>query len=222
MTSARAKEVLYDSETMLRLVDNELDELRDVPADGEKPADLGSWLNVLQRVSAEIGQVMHTLRDSRTALHSVALVELHHSSAKIQEVSSAAETAATDILDSVDRAQGMVDQLDQLETNDSEGAVAIRASLREELFGMMGALQFQDITAQQLGHVSSMLADIEQRLLSVTTLLGGMPGTASAAPETGEARTPVEVPIFSESASTLDVDTRQAAADALFRLRQTP
>ncbi len=38
MTSARAKELLYDSETMLRLVDNELAELRDEPSAADRLA----------------------------------------------------------------------------------------------------------------------------------------------------------------------------------------
>jgi chemotaxis regulatin CheY-phosphate phosphatase CheZ len=224
MTPARAKEVLYDSETMLRLVDNELSELRDEPEteSNTTPADLGAWLSVLQRASAEIGVVLQTLQNSRQALHEVAFERLQDSTAKIQEVSSAAETAATDILDSVDRAQQLVDSLDRLSATDSDEAANVRASLRDELFSMTGALQFQDITAQQLGHVSSMLADVEQRLHGVTTLLGGMPGVESMVEQTRSGASNKGEPVFSESASTLDAARRQADADALVRQRRTP
>jgi hypothetical protein len=230
MTSARAKEVLYDSETMLRLVDSELEELRDPvsPAERIHSSDLDTWVTVLQRASTEIAQVMQTLRESRQALQGVAVNELHTSTAKIQEVSTAAETAATNILDSVDRAQVMITQLDELGADDNDDAVAVRTSLRDELFSMMGALQFQDITAQQLGHVSSMLVEVEQRLLTVTELLGGMPSgipggiPGAGAENVGTEGAPQTALMYSESASTLDVDERQAAADALVRSRQTP
>jgi chemotaxis regulatin CheY-phosphate phosphatase CheZ len=238
MTSARAKEVLYDSETMLRLVDNELNELRDEPvmASVDSPddtaatpsADLTVWLGILQRASAEIGVVLDTLHHSRQALNEVAFDRLHDSTAKIQEVSSAAEVAATNILDSVDRAQQLVDTLDQLGSapHSADEATRIRTALRDELFGMTGALQFQDITAQQLGHVSNMLGDVEARLHSVTTLLGGMPGAMPdpkpVHPPASHGLRPSMLVTYSESASTIDADGRQATADALIRQRQTP
>jgi chemotaxis regulatin CheY-phosphate phosphatase CheZ len=231
MTSSRAKEVLYDSETMLRLVDNELEELRDPVAPQVEPqaepqsADrerIDAWLSVVQQASTEISQVMAMLQDSRQALHGVTLDHLHVSTAKIQDVSAAAETAATNIMDRVDRAQGLIDRLEQLSAADGDaGAASVRASLRDELFGMMGALQFQDITAQQLEHVSSMLIDVEHRLLSVSALLGGMPGASEALARLRSVF-PSNNSTYSASASTRDADIRQAAADELVRMRHTP
>jgi chemotaxis regulatin CheY-phosphate phosphatase CheZ len=227
MTSSRAKEVLYDSETMLRLVDNELKELRDPvePAAVDQSAELeaiNAWLSVLQQASADIGQIMNTLRASRQALHGVTLEPLHASTAKSQDVSSAAEAATTHIMDNVDRAHALIDRLDQLSVTDNDAdAASIRASVREELFGMMEALQFQDITAQQLGHVSSMLVDVERRLLTVSTLLDGMPDTIEALAQLRHV-VPSNDSTYSASASRRDADIRQAAADELVRMRHTP
>lgn len=223
MTSSRAKEVLYDSETMLRLVDNELEELRDpVEPKSTDREQTDAWLSVLQHASAEISQVMTMLRDSRQALDGVTLDHLHASTAKIQDVSAAAESAATNIMDRVDRAQELIDRLEELSATDGDAAAtSVRASLRDELFGMMGALQFQDIAAQQLEHVSSLLADVEHRLLSVSALLGGIPGANEALARLRSAL-PSNNSTYSASASTRDADIRQAAADEIVRMRHTP
>ncbi|MFI5239900.1 MAG: hypothetical protein ACHQQP_08815 [Gemmatimonadales bacterium] len=73
----------------------------------------------------------------------------------------------------------------------------------------MGSLQFQDITSQQLGHVSQMLCDIERRLHATSSLLSG--GGDEAVVISGE-----QLPTFAESASTQNSFERQATADAIF------
>jgi hypothetical protein len=126
-----ATEVLYDSEAALRLVDSQLDELRREPTPGaaDDPADalrdetrrhltallsqpvsqglgLAALPLILTRANEEIQAVLASLRDSRTALEAATVEKLQHTSAKLQEVTSATEVAATDILDGLDRAQG--------------------------------------------------------------------------------------------------------------------
>ncbi len=212
MSSSRIAEVLYDSETVLRLVDRELEELCEVPAQGNHLAVL---LAVMQRANMEIEQVLRTLRDSREALQDVTLREIHASTAKLAEVSSATEMAATCIMDGLDRAQGLIDQLDELDAPGAGSDATVRAAvarnhLRDELFAIMGSLQFQDITSQQLGHVSRMLADVERRLHATAAVLDG--GCASAASMDTEPRA-----AFAESATTRNAGQRQASADALIR-----
>jgi chemotaxis regulatin CheY-phosphate phosphatase CheZ len=129
-------------------------------------------------------------------------------------VSSATELAATRMMDGLERAHALTDSLDRLDTPDRspEAAVesaAVRARLRDELFSVMGSLQFQDITSQQLGHVSQMLHDIQRRLHATSSLLSG--GRAEAVAISGE-----QLPTFSESASTQNSFERQATADAIF------
>lgn len=211
MSSSRITEVLYDSETVLRLVDRELEELCEAAPQGNHLAVL---LAVMQRANMEIEQVLRTLRDSRDVLQEVTLREIHDSTAKLAEVSSATELAATSIMDGLDRAQGLIDHLDDLDTCEAGGdatvkAAAVRNRLRDELFSIMGSLQFQDITSQQLGHVSQMLGDVERRLHVTAAVLDG--GCANAAAMEHE-----PVPEFAKSASTRNAYERQATADALF------
>lgn len=212
MPSSRITEVLYDSETVLRLVDRELEELCEVQSEGNHLAVL---LVVMQRANMEIEQVLRTLHESREVLQDVTLREIHDSTAKLAEVSSATELAATRIMDGLDRSQGLVDQLDELDAHSVGGdatvkAAAVRSRLRDELFAIMGSLQFQDITSQQLGHVSRMLADVERRLHATAAILDG--GCANVVSIEAES-----MPAFAESASTRHAGQRQAAADAVIR-----
>lgn len=214
MSSSRITEVLYDSETVLRLVDRELDELREDPVESPPLAVL---LAVMQRANMEIAQVLTTLRESREALQEITVREIQDSTAKLAEVSSVTEIAATRIMDGLDRSQGLLDRLDEIDASDKGGdssveAAAVRGRLRDELFAIMGSLQFQDITAQQLGHVAQMLGDVECRLHATATLLDG--GHVEGIDVNCAA-----VPAFAESASTRNACERQAVADELFWTR---
>ncbi|MEO8945595.1 MAG: hypothetical protein ABI338_03780 [Gemmatimonadaceae bacterium] len=215
MPNSRIAEVLYDSETMLRLVDSELDELRDDAREaGLRGNNVGVLLAVMQRATSEIAQILCTLHTSREALQGVTLQEIHDSATKLGEVSTATELAATRMMDGLERAHALVDRLDELEPLGNPGDVAIeagvvRTKIRDELFAVMSSLQFQDITSQQLGHVAQMLRDIESRLQAISSLLSG--GTADAAIIASN-----QVPTFSESASTQNSFERQATADAVF------
>lgn len=215
MSNSRIADVLYDSETMLRLVDSELEELREDARDtGLRGNNVGVLLAVMQRATGEIAQVLCTLHTSREALQGVTLQEIQDSAIKLGEVCSATEIAATRMMDGLERAHALVDRLDELDSLDGVGdsvieAATVRAKIRDELFAVMGSLQFQDITSQQLGHVSQMLRDIERRLHAISALLSG--GRGEAAVISCE-----QLPTFSESASTQNSYARQATADALF------
>lgn len=220
MPTSRIAEVLYDSETVLRLVDSELDELRDDEPRAEDPADgspaghpMAVLLASVQHAQSEITGVLQVLHDGRTALREVPAREIEDSIGKLHDVCAATEAAATRIMDGVDRAQAMIEQLDLLaEEPTADGGLeeaTVRARIREELFAIIGSLQFQDITSQQLGHVSKMLGDVGRRVHASALLLDGACDEAEAL--AGEAH-----PVFAESASTRDVGERQAAADALF------
>ena len=215
MSNSRIAEVLYDSETMLRLVDSELEELRDDGRDaGLRGNNVGVLLAMMQRATGEIAQVLCTLHTSREALQGVTLQEIHDSTTKLGEVCSATELAATRMMDGLERAHAYVDRLDEIDSLGTSGdtvieASTIRAKMRDELFSVMGSLQFQDITSQQLGHVAQMLRDIERRLHATSSLLSG--GRTEATIIANE-----QLPTFSESASTRNSFERQATADALF------
>lgn len=178
-TTQRAQEVLYESEAALRLVDQELNQLQDVQGDYHRD-DFGAIAGaltdlpmILERANTQIMAVLVRLRESRAAIQSTAVEKLQVTHEKLREVTSATEDAATNIMDACDRANGLVDQLDDIDGEalpDRARAGHVRHALRDELFVMMGALQFQDITSQQLGHASAVLVDMETRLLDVAKL----------------------------------------------------
>jgi chemotaxis regulatin CheY-phosphate phosphatase CheZ len=238
---AARHEVLYETEAALRLVDHELTALqpelplglppaapRPAPAGAEHPAamhlrallsqpegqpvGLAALPFILERANHEIQGVLASLRDSRTALETATVEKLQHTSEKLREVTSATEVAATDILDALDRAQSMIDDLDSADAaGDQAKGQHTRDLLREEIFGMMGCLQFQDITTQQLAYASSVLTDMEDRLLQIAKLFDPAAVMVRAGLQAPDLRT------FDPNATTRNADQRQAVADEIFR-----
>lgn len=222
MTSPRAHEVLYESEATLRLVDQEIAGLHDVRDSSPVPTiSLSDLPNILEQANAQILNVLAKLRESRAALQTTALERLQTTHEKIREVTSATEDAAINIMDACDRATQMVDELDaidQADAPDREKAGGIRSNLRDELFLMMGALQFQDITSQQLAHASSVLVDMEQRLLDVARLFDH---NVDATHLLQHKDVPDEK-TYDPNATTRNAEGRQALADEIFMPVKAP
>ena len=230
MSSHRTQEVLYETEAALRLVDHGLLGLRDETPDSEQAPSLslmGGGLSelpgILERANAQILGVLARLRESRAAIESTALEKLASTHEKIREVTSATEDAAINIMDACDRATQMVDELDTIDaepTPDRERAGEVRSTLRDELFLMMGALQFQDITSQQLAHASAVLVEMEQRLIDVARLFDAR-GDFDATQQRVEATAP-NAQTYDPNATTRDSESRQALADEIFTAVRAP
>jgi hypothetical protein len=225
--SNRAQGVLYESEATLRLVDNELDAFQGAHdrTGADRAAEaasapfhalhgLGDLAAVLDRANAQIVAVLSRLREGRAAMQHTAVVRITQD--KLREVTAATEDAATNIMDACDRATGLVDELDGLEhhgSSDRDKAASLRGALRDELFLMMGALQFQDITSQQLAHASAVLDEMEQRMLEVARLFD--PAMTLELPMPLAQRPDVEL-AYDTNATTRNADNRQALADSIF------
>ncbi|HEX6632310.1 MAG TPA: hypothetical protein VF048_14515 [Gemmatimonadaceae bacterium] len=230
MTTNRALELLYDSEATLRLVDQELGELGDLagaddavgevaesvspPALLDEPIALAMIPRVLERANAEIINVLGSLRQCRSTLESATADKLQITHAKIREVTNATELAATDILDGLDRAQSIIDEMDAEAAQAGEGSPhgrELRDRLRDEIFSVTGCLQFQDITTQQLAYAGSVLVEMEERLSEIARLFDPRRYGAPELPVPG-----VQIqPTFSPDASVHDAAARQAVADQL-------
>ena len=225
MTTNRAQEALYESEEALRLVDKELSSMTDVRDGIQTPAptiptmSLAELPLILEQANNQILGVLSRLRASRAALQTTAIEKLATTHEKIREVNSATEDAAINIMDACDRATQLVDELDTIdasETPDREKASGIRSTLRDELFLMMGALQFQDITSQQLAHASAVLIEMEQRLLDVARLFDHNVDASIVLPtDTPDSST------FDPNATTRNAEGRQALADEIFTRSST-
>ena len=217
MTAVGARhELYYDTETALRMVDGEMREMTgEVRGTRTAPTapSLAALPFILERANEEIQAVLGNLRESRDALESLecATVErLQHTSEKLREVTSATEVAATDILDALDRAGATVDALEVADhADDKPRAQELRDELRVEIFGMMSALQFQDITTQQLTYAASVLTDMEGRLLTIAKLFD--PNAA-----TGRLIAAPDPQTYDPNATTRNVERRQALADEVF------
>jgi chemotaxis regulatin CheY-phosphate phosphatase CheZ len=234
-----ARMVFGDSRATLREVRGLLAELGELSGDTEASsagshetgvghASLGGLVTTLHRVYGEIIAIVECLRDSRSLLERASVERLHRTHAKLREVSSATEVATTGLLDSLDTALALVDRLEPAagsSAGDANGAsppptgaddhAATRDELREELHSMMSLLQFQDITAQQLGHAASVLEDIEGRLISVAKVFDfDLDLGESERADDGEVAG--EIVTNDPNASTLGAESRQALADAIF------
>ncbi len=216
--SQRAQEVLYESEAALRLVDQELLDLHSVHREEHRAvtAGLADLPHILERANAQILGVLSRLRESRAALQSSAVEKLQVTHEKLREVTSATEDAAINIMDACDRATQLVDELDGIDATpvpDREKAGQVRGTLRDELFLMMGALQFQDITSQQLNHASAVLVEMEQRLMDVAKLFDT---NASIDPASFGGGSSIDTSTFDPNATTRNAEGRQALADEIF------
>ncbi len=172
---------------------------------------------MVRRAYDEIASMLRILRSSRDALEQTTTEKLHLTSAKIEEVTSATEVAATGMLDGLDRALGLVDQLEELDESGNARATETRSQLRDELFQSINHLQFQDITTQQLNYASSILMEVERRLAEIARSFDprsvDVPGLS---PETSAPSIePVGIATFDPNASLRDAERRQAIADEI-------
>ncbi|MEQ8329998.1 MAG: hypothetical protein RH859_05965 [Longimicrobiales bacterium] len=236
----RRGQVLSDSEATLRQVQDVLADFggqeplsavdRVLSDLEERPTGLRELVRILVTTYSEIVEVIDSLRKSRGLLEQAAMQRLKSTHARLAEVSTATEMAATGMLDGLDRALVLVDHLEAASPDDDgKDGGALRGELRDELHQLIGLLQFQDITSQQLGYASGVLQDIEERMVRLSEVfdLRGMgieelidvpdpsaesePAAGPTGPSDGKVVT------CDPGASTMNADSRQALADSIFR-----
>jgi chemotaxis regulatin CheY-phosphate phosphatase CheZ len=230
MTSRHANELLYDSEAALRLVDSAIEDIRDArPTEPARYATIREQLaasgplgliglsEVLARSYGEIVSVLGSLRQSRNVLQRTTVEKLQHTHEKLREVSSATETAATDILNGLDRAVAIVNDMDaKANASDAPAGAELRDKLRDELFSLMGCMQFQDITSQQLNYASSVLTEMEARLAELASILDPATFGGTGSGLSASSLVPTGPLTFDPAASTENAEARQAVADEVF------
>lgn len=179
MTRDRAECILYESEAALRLVDQQLDDLgiaadprETVPALSRPLPDLSL---AVEEAGAQVARCLARLRSTQAALGQGAAGR-EPGGHPLPTGASADPTSG--LLDACERAVGLLDRLDATaaaptaSAADPEGAT-LRAALRDELFGMIGALQFQELASAQLAQCIGTLRDVEERLVEVEAVFGG-------------------------------------------------
>lgn len=186
----------------------------------------------------ELAEILEGLRETRGLFRKAEMHRLQHTHQTLQEVTSQTEMATTGMLDGLERCLALVDQLEGPSWGSGSGTAVVppstdpgevgRASggtgpdagadprelLRDEIHQVMQHLQFQDITAQRIGHATGVLSDVEDRLLR---LMGTLEQYGFAAAEEEERVIEAEVPVVCDPmATTQDADARQALADDIF------
>ena len=97
--------------------------------------------------------------------------DLVKASATLQEVRRSTEQAVSEIFGVLDRVDPLLAQASEAEGNSCETQQAL-TDARDELSLILNALQFQDITSQQIEATKSMLAGLQGGLVSLVTGLG--------------------------------------------------
>ncbi|HYD50998.1 MAG TPA: hypothetical protein VEA99_00170 [Gemmatimonadaceae bacterium] len=224
--SRPAPELLYDSEASLRLVDSALRELHEHGNALETATDdlttqmgsLSSLSRTLFAAYAETAGLLRRIRESRGVLERASVERLQQMNDKLREVTSATELAATDILNGLDRAVGMVGDLEVAEADGPERRAELRTQLQDELYGVMVHLQFQDITTQQLSYASSVINEMEQRLSQLVECFAPFARDLDpSAARTIAAETQAAHVHFDPAATTTNAAERQAVADEIFK-----
>jgi hypothetical protein len=207
MTSTRARQVLYESEAALRLVDHELIGLHDVRDAAEPEARATPMLalselpDVLEQANAQILHVLSRLRASRATLNTASLEKRARAQGDPGHDMPATNDAAADV----------------------EEAGGTEANRRDGLFLKMGALPFQNLTGQQLSQASAVLADMENRLFEVAKLFDAHTDQAETPSDaaTDAARRAAHV-TGSRDVTPRRAESRQARSDEIFTAMRAP
>lgn len=160
-----------------------------------------------------VDSMLDKIRESRGMVEQATVERVQRTHQKLQEVSAATESAASDMLDGLDRSLAWIGRLDEIAGAGDDEAARIRSQLRDEIFRLIGCLQFQDITAQQLRGASGVLEEIEGKLRAIAELFAhDRSGTGQQ--EKGDLLH--EGHTFDPAASMLNAESRQSLADAIF------
>jgi chemotaxis regulatin CheY-phosphate phosphatase CheZ len=202
-----------------------LDRIHDIAEALDRRPSLAALPQVLLKAYSEITGALGGIRLSRETIQVHAVDRIRHTKGKLAEVSSATETATTELLNGLDRALGHIDKLEQAAGTDAgslDDGRTLHQALRDEVNGLFNVLQFQDITAQQLSSVYDLLADVEARLVAVSELFD--PAVADEAPlAVLQSSDPTEGPkTYDHDASTKCADLRQSLADAVLAEMRRP
>ena len=147
---------------------------------------------------------------------------------QLDKISEQTEAAAHQMLDRIEQITqreeeiisglGQIKQLASASGDENIGAVTDSISSKAETnlndaFMIMDALQFQDITAQQMNHAASLLEDIEVKLRHIVAALNGEEAE-SASSDDGQRQKKNRV--YDPHADFADKRTEQEDIDSLF------
>jgi chemotaxis regulatin CheY-phosphate phosphatase CheZ len=211
-----------------RLVDHALEELTASGAQLDRdardfvshvcnqPGGFDALSRTLLRAYSESVGIAERMREGRLVMEQATMEKLRLMDGKLDEISSATEIATTDILNGLNKSVGLVDAVLENDGGAESRAVAL-TNLRDELYGVMEHLQFQDITAQQLKHMSSMLYEIRSRMNVLVKVFAPYMMADPMAPVAQALEG-----TFDPNATTANATDRQAVADEVYAAIKFP
>jgi chemotaxis regulatin CheY-phosphate phosphatase CheZ len=141
-------------------------------------------------IQQEITALTHSINSLAENLHRLKspLVESHdkvpQATTQLDKISQQTEAATNRMLDVIEqitqRDQQIMDRMRGIQTQIGDHPVITEISSIVEMvnlnqndsYAVMDALQFQDITAQQMDHAASLLEDIEAKLKNILLVIG--------------------------------------------------
>ncbi len=185
------------------------------------------------KMQEEVAALASSINDIVTKFRSLQnpLTESHdrvpQATEQLDKISAQTEAAAHQMLDRIEgitqREEEVMDGLIRIKELVSENKVAEIPGLVDDLhekantscndaFLIMDALQFQDITAQQMDHAASLLEDVQTRLGQIMSVISGQDSTGEDETEGKPSKTRA----FDPHADLGDKQTLQADIDNLF------
>ena len=182
-----------------------------------QPGGFDSLSRTLLRAYAESVGIAERMREGRAVMEQATIEKLHLMDGKLGEISSATEVATTDILNGLNRSVDLVDGMLEDDSPAPERRTESLTTLRDELYGVMEHLQFQDITSQQLKHMASVLYEIRSRMNALVKVFAPYMMADPLAPVPRAA-----AGSFDPNATTADATARQAVVDEVYASVKMP
>jgi len=148
----------------------------------------------------------------------------------IDKISEQTEAAAQRMLDKIEQMTMREERVKSraaearkaLEAGNSEDATAIMSEIASmsdqscsDLYDLLDALQFQDITSQQMDYAATMLEDIEEKLHEIIEVMHGDVSSGDSAPVKSDRQR-----VFDPHADFVEKKTEQDEIDSLFADRK--
>jgi chemotaxis regulatin CheY-phosphate phosphatase CheZ len=140
---------------------------------------------------------------------------------KISEQTEAATNRMLDVIEQItQRDQQIIDRMKAVQTTIGDNPVVPEISSiidlvtlnQNDSYAVMDALQFQDITAQQMDHAASLLEDIEAKLKNILQVIG----SDDPQLQNGEPTHEKKVRSYDPHADLFNRKTEQADIDSIF------
>ncbi|MEA3296296.1 MAG: protein phosphatase CheZ [candidate division Zixibacteria bacterium] len=185
--------------------------------------EMGELASSIDQIMSKFSELNNPLNESKE--------KVPRATEQLDKISKQTESATTQMLDKIELivqrveesitglgqikglvAASKIEEIEPLADKLIEGAT----STRDDAYNLMDALQFQDITSQQMNHAASLLEEIQSRLSRITMVLQGK----SSQTPTEDSTPDKKERVYDPHADLFDKKTDQSAIDDLFAKKQ--